>query len=69
MDDGTVHEEYAEDALFIGRRRERPPPSFHVDHDVFVGYFIAVHPANGNWRPFWVAQAVTNLNPDPGHHN
>jgi hypothetical protein len=30
MDDGTVHEEYAEDAPFVGRRRDRPAPSFCV---------------------------------------
>jgi hypothetical protein len=30
MDDGTVREEYAEDAPFVGRRRDRPAPSFRA---------------------------------------
>jgi hypothetical protein len=69
MDDGTVHEEYAEDASFVGRRRDRPAPSFHVGRDVYPGYFIAVRSADGDLRPFWVARAVTNPSPDPGHRN
>jgi hypothetical protein len=55
MDDSTVREEYAEDAPFVGRRCDRPAPSFHVGRDVYVGYFIAVRSADGNLRPFWVA--------------
>jgi hypothetical protein len=30
MDDGIVRKEYAEDAPFVGRRRDCPPPSFPV---------------------------------------
>jgi hypothetical protein len=52
MDDGTIREEYAEDAPFIGRRRGRPPPSFCVGHDAFAGCFLAVCPADGDLRPF-----------------
>jgi hypothetical protein len=55
MDDGTIHEEYAEDAPFVGRRRDSLPPSFRVGRDVFVGYFLAVRPADGDLRSFWVA--------------
>ena len=33
-DDGTVREEYAEDAPFVGRRRDRLRPLFRVGHDV-----------------------------------
>jgi hypothetical protein len=69
MDDGTVREEYAEDAPFVGRRRDRPAPSFRVGRDVYAGYFIAVHSADGDLRPFWVARVVTNPSPDPGHCN
>jgi hypothetical protein len=69
MDDGTVREEYAEDAPFVGRRRDRPPPSFRVDRDVYVGYFLAVRSTDGNLRPFWVAPAVSNPNPDLSHRN
>jgi hypothetical protein len=69
IDDGTTHEEYAEDAPFVGCRRDRPAPSFHVGRDVFAGYFIVVRFADGDLRPFWVARAVTNPSLDPGHRN
>jgi hypothetical protein len=69
MDDSTVREEYAEDAPFVGHRCDRPAPSFHVGRDVYAGYFIAVRYADGDLRPFWVARAVTNLSPNPGHRN
>jgi hypothetical protein len=68
-DNGTMREEYAEDARFMGRRRNRPPPSFRVGHDVYARYFLAVCPADGDLRLFWVARAVTNPNPDPAHAN
>jgi hypothetical protein len=69
MDDGIVREEYAKDAPFVGRRRDCPAPSFCVGQDVYAGYFIAVRSADGNLRPFWVARAVTNPSPNPGHRN
>ena len=69
IDDGTICEEYAEDAPFVGCRHNRPTPSFCVGCDVFVGYFIVVHSAHGNLRPFWVARAVTNPSPYSGHRN
>jgi hypothetical protein len=69
LDDGTVHEEYAEDAPFVGRRHDRSPPSFHVGRDVYVGYFLAVRSTDGDLRPFWVAWAVINPNSDPGYRN
>jgi hypothetical protein len=55
MDDGTVREEYVEDAPFVGRRCIRPAPSFRIGRDVYAGYFIAVCSVNGNLCPFWVA--------------
>jgi hypothetical protein len=69
MDDDTVHEEYVEDALFVGRRRDRPAPSFRVGRDIYARYFIAVRSANGDLHPFWVARAVTNPSSDPGYRN
>jgi hypothetical protein len=54
MDDGIVREEYAEDAPFVGRRRDRPVPSFRIGRDVYAGYFIAVRSVDGDLRPFWV---------------
>ena len=69
LDDGTIREEFAEDAPFVGRRRDRPAPSFRVGRDVYAGYFLAVRPADDDLRPFWLAKALTNPSPDPGHVN
>ena len=44
-DDGIVREEYAEDAPFVGCRRDRPRPSFRVDRAVYARYFVVVCPA------------------------
>ena len=68
-DDGTLREEYAEDPPFVGRRRDRPPPLFCVGRDVYAGYFVVVRPADDDSKPFWLARALTNPNPDPGHVN
>ena len=40
--DGTLREEFAEDPPFVGRRRDRPRPSFRIARDVFAGYFVVV---------------------------
>ena len=69
LDDGTMREEFAEDVSFVDRRRDRPQPSFRVGRDVFAGYFVVVRPADGDLRPFWLARALTNPTPDPGHIN
>jgi hypothetical protein len=69
LDDGQMREEFAEDAPFVGRRRDRPAPSFRVGRDVYAGYLVAVRPADGDLRPFWLARALTNPSPDPGHVN
>jgi hypothetical protein len=52
MDDDTISEEYAKDASIVGYRCDRPPPSFHIGRNIFVGYFLVVYYANGNLRPF-----------------
>ena len=52
MDDGTLLEEYVEDAPFVGCRHDRPPPSFHVSCDVYARYFLAVQLINGDLHPF-----------------
>ena len=69
INDGTVCEEYTEDAPFVGHICDCPAPSFRVGQDVYVGYFIAMRSTNGNLHPFWVAQVVTNLSPNLGYHN
>ena len=69
MDDGTVHAEYTKDALFVERRRNHPPPSFRVGHDVYAGYFLAVQSTDGDLGPFWVARTVSNMNLDPSHRD
>ena len=65
--DGTLREEDAEDAPFVGRRYDRLRPSFRVNRDTHVGSFIVVHLAIGDPKPFWLARAITAPSPDPGH--
>src|SRR5579875_164178 len=65
--DGTICEEDAEDTPFVGRKRDCPRASFRVNRDTFAGYFVAVRPADDDPKPFWLARAITNPNPDPGH--
>jgi hypothetical protein len=69
IDDGTICEEYAKDAPFVERRRDRPVPLFCVGQDVYARYFIAVRSTDGDLCPFWVARAITNPSLDPGHRN
>ena len=61
--------EYAADPPFVSLRPDRPPPSFRVDHDEYVSYFVAIRPAHDNLHPFWLARALTNFNLDPRHVN
>ena len=65
--DGTLHEEDAEDASFVERRRDHPRPSFRVNRDTYIGSFIVVRPADGDPKPFWLARAITAPCPDPEH--
>ena len=64
---GRVGEEYEEDAPFVGRRCDRPRPSFRVMRDTYGGYFVVVRPAEGDMKPFWLGRAMTNPSPDPNH--
>jgi hypothetical protein len=47
-DDGTMREEYGEDASVVGRKRDRLALSVRVGRDVFAKYFLAVHLADGD---------------------
>jgi len=58
-EDGTMSEEFAQDAPFVGHRRDRPKPSFCIDKDCFAVCFIIVRPANDNPKPFWLTRALT----------
>ena len=53
----------------MGLRQDRPPPLFRVGRDVYARYFIVERPADEDLQPFWLAKALTNPNPDPGHVN
>jgi hypothetical protein len=53
---------------FVGRRRDRPAPSFRVGWDVYVGYFIVLCPNDGDIQPFWIARALTNVDAEPMEH-
>ena len=64
---GRVGEEYEEDVPFVGRRCDRPRPSFRVMRDMYGGYFVVVRLAEGDMKPFWLGRAMTNPSPDPDH--
>ena len=64
---GRVGEEYEKDAPFVGRRCDRPRPSFRVMRDMYGGYFVVVRPADGDMKSFWLGRAMTNPNPNPDH--
>ena len=68
-DEEIAREQFPEDAPFVGQKRNRPPPPFNVLNDTYAGYFVAVRPADDDPKPFWIARAITNPNPDPGHVN
>jgi len=66
-EDGTLPEGLARDNPFIERRRDRPRPSFCIETDCFASYFVIVRPTDNDPKPFWLARALTNPNPDLGH--
>lgn len=47
--------------------RDHPSPSFCINCDTCAGYFLVVHPADGNLRPFWLARAISDPSPNPRH--
>ena len=57
-----VHKEYGEDDHFIGYRCDHPSLSFRVGRDLYVGYFVALRPCNGDDHPFWIARAMSDPN-------
>jgi hypothetical protein len=68
MDHGELREEFGVDALFVGRRRDRPAPSFRVGRDVYAGYFVILRPSDGDKQPFWITRALTNVDAEPVEH-
>ena len=70
QEDGTLCEEFARDVPHVGRRGDRLVESFRIARDVYVGYFLAIRPANEDTsHPFWIARAVIAPNSDPSHPN
>ena len=69
MDDGTVYEEYVEDAPFIGHKCVCSTPSFCMGCYVFIKNFFKVRLAYGDFLPMQVAYAIINPNPNPSHRN
>jgi hypothetical protein len=52
IDNNELREEFGVDALFVGRWRDKPTPSFRVGRDVYACYFVVLHPSDGDNRPF-----------------
>ena len=65
--DGSLREEDAKDAPFVGRRRDCPRPLFRINCDTHIGSFIVVRSADGDPKPFWLAKAITAPSLDLGH--
>jgi hypothetical protein len=68
MDNSELQEEFGIDAPFVGCRHDRPVQSFKVGRDVYVGYFVVVHPSDSDNQPFWITRALTNVNVEPVEH-
>ena len=68
-DDGVLHEDFAQDAPYIGQRLHLPAESFCVARDVYARYFIVVRPADNDPKSFWLARALTNPSADSNHPN
>ena len=66
---GAVREEFDEDDVFVGQRRDRPAPTFRVSRDLFEGYFVAIRPSDGDSRPVWIARAKSDPNSNPDRPN
>ena len=46
QEDGTLQEEFARDVPHVGHRGDHLAESFRVARDMYVGYFLAIQPAN-----------------------
>ena len=46
QEDGTLCKEFATNVPHLGRRGDCPAESFRVARDVYVGYFLAIRPAD-----------------------
>ena len=68
MDNSELREEFDVNALFLERRHDKPPPLFKVVWNVYVGYFVVLHPSNKDNRPFWIAKTLTNVDAEPMEH-
>jgi len=66
-EDGPMREEFAQDPPFIKRKHDRRQTSFCINKNCFADYFVVVRPVDDDSKPFWLARALTNLNPDPRH--
>jgi hypothetical protein len=52
LEDSIVWEEYAKDASFVGKKSDRPAPSFQISCSVFIGYFLAMYSKDGDMFAF-----------------
>lgn len=68
MENGELQEEFGGDTLFVERRHDRPTPSFRVGKDVYAGYFVILHPSDGDNHPFWITKAISDVNAEPVQH-
>jgi len=53
-----MHEGDAEDAPFVGYKRDHPCASFRVNRDTFIDYFVVVHLLDGDLSPFGLLEPL-----------
>jgi len=58
--DNEVCDEFSKDDTFMGNLCNCPLPSFHVAHDLYERYFVAIRLANDDSKPIWIAKALSN---------
>jgi hypothetical protein len=62
MDNDKLQEIFNVNTYFVGRRRDRPPPSFRVGRDVYAGNFVVLRKCDNDSRPVWIARAIASVN-------
>ena len=65
MQDGRTREEVIAEDPYIGTLERRPPQAYNVVVDLYVDYYVFVHPTVDSVEPVWLGRAVENPQFDP----
>ena len=65
---GNVLEDYGKNEHFVSQARDLPGVLFHVNQDLYEGYFVVVRPSNDDTEhPLWIARVLSNPNSNMEH--